>query len=117
MGGPVVREQDVVQRGTLQKQSRWLRQWRPRWTVLTRQFLCTYEYQGEETLGKTPTEFLALRECQTVRSAEDEVGKAHAFRVDGPDRTFFLVAESKDDKERWIGAIGKAMLRGSVLVD
>ena len=117
MGGPVVREQDVVLRGTLKKQSRWLRQWRPRWTVLTRQFLVTYMFEGEETQGRTPTEFLALRDCQTVRSAEDDVGQMHAFRVDGPERTFFLVADTKEEKEKWIGAIGKAMIRGSVMIE
>ena len=68
-------------------------------------------------MGKTPTEFLALRDCQTVRSAEDELGVAHAFRVDGPGRTFFLVAETKEEKERWIGAVGKAMIRGSVMIE
>jgi hypothetical protein len=118
MGGPVVREQDVLLRGSLKKQSRWLRQWRPRWTVLTGQFLCTYEYQGEETLGsRSPTEFLVLRECQTVRSAEDETGHSFAFRVDAPGRTFFLVAENKEDKERWIGAIGKALIRDTVVIE
>jgi hypothetical protein len=68
-------------------------------------------------MGKTPTEYLAIRDCQTVRSADDEVGKPHAFRVDGAERTFFLVAETKEAKERWIGAIGKAMLRGSVMLE
>jgi hypothetical protein len=117
MGGPVVREQDVLLRGHLSKQSRWLLQWRPRWTVLTGQFLCTYEFEGEENLGRSPTEFLALRDCVTVRSAEDEVGKEHAFRVDGAGRTFWLLAGSKEEKEKWIGGIGKAMIRGSVMIE
>ena len=118
MSGPVVREQDVLLSGTLLKQSRFLGQWRSRWMVLTSQFLLSYEYQGQETVGQPPTEFLTLKDCATVRSAEDEVGREHAFKVEGGSRTFMLVASSKLEKEAWIGAVGKAMVkRSGVMLD
>ena len=86
--------------------------------VLTPLFLLSYEYPGHERVGRAPTEFLILKECATVRSAEDETGKVNSFRVDAKDRTFLLVATTKQEKESWIGAIAKAMVsRSNVLID
>jgi len=115
-GGPVVREQDVVKRGALLKRSKFLGAYRPRHMVLTGQFLLSYEYAGQETVGAPATESLVLKECSTVRSAEDETGKSFAFKVESPGRTFLLVAENRDDKEAWIGAIAKCMVSGSASI-
>ena len=117
MPGPVVREQDVVMSASLLKRSKFLGQWRERWMVLTPQFLLSYEYPGHERVGHAPTEFLVLKECVTVRSAEEDTGKAYAFRVDHPDRTFYLAVESKEMKEAWIGAIAKAIIRPTMLIE
>ena len=115
--GPVIRDQDVLLADTLLKQSRFLGVWRERWVVVTKQFICSYAYPGEERVGKTPTEFLAIRDCATIRSAEDETGKPNCFRVDSTSRTLFLVAHSKEQKELWVGVIGRAMVRGSVVCE
>ena len=117
MPGPVVREKDVILSGNLLKRSRFLGQWRQRWIVLTPQFLLSYEFPGHERVGHSPTEFLSLKECATVRSAEEETGKEYAFRVDHPDRTFFLAVESREQKEAWIGAVAKAIIRPTMLID
>ena len=117
MPGPVVREQDVILSGTMQKRSRFLGQWRERWVVLTSQFILSYEYPGHERVGHAPTEFLVLKECVTVKSAEEETGKPYAFRVDHPDRTFYLAVNSKEEKEAWIGAVAKAIVRPTMLID
>ena len=117
MPGPVVREQDIILSANLTKRSRFLGQWRQRWVVLTSQFILTYEYPGHERVGHAPTEFLVLKECSTVRSAEEETGKEFAFRIDHPDRTFFLAVETKEQKEAWIGAVAKAIIRPSMLIE
>ena len=33
------------------------------------------------------------------------------------DRTFYFQAQDNSDKEAWIGALGKAMIKSSVMID
>jgi PH domain len=114
MSGPVIRESDVVFTGSLLKQSKYLKIWKERWMVLTLQFLCSYEYPGEEKYGKTPTEFLLIKDCVSVRSAESASGMQNSFLVETPSRIFYLQAANKTEKEQWIGLIAKAMVKTSV---
>lgn len=46
------------------KQSRFLKDWRRRWVVLTPQYLCSY--RSPETTTQPPTEALRLSDCNTV---------------------------------------------------
>lgn len=80
--------------------------------VLTHSALCSYKNRG---YYEKPTEVLYMNECNTVKSAEDDVQKENAFRVDTPRRVFYLIADSSQDKESWIGHIGRQMVRPSVI--
>merc|ERR1719343_681807 len=106
--------QDILKEGNLVKQSRYLSQWRPRRFVLTNQFLCSFKAPGDY---RNPTEVIRLQECTTVKSCEEEVGKENAFRLEAGGRNFFLIAESNQEKEAWIGIIGRAMVRRTVMVE
>eukprot|EP01056_Protomagalhaensia_sp_Gyna25_P003599 Protomagalhaensia_sp_Gyna_25__3598@NODE_3234_length_668_cov_2_697933_g2710_i0_p1_GENE_NODE_3234_length_668_cov_2_697933_g2710_i0NODE_3234_length_668_cov_2_697933_g2710_i0_p1_ORF_typecomplete_len131_score11_61PH/PF00169_29/2_8e21PH_9/PF15410_6/4_1e09PH_11/PF15413_6/2_2e05PH_13/PF16652_5/4_8e06PH_8/PF15409_6/9_6e06PH_3/PF14593_6/7_4e05PH_15/PF17339_2/0_0015PH_6/PF15406_6/0_036PH_4/PF15404_6/46PH_4/PF15404_6/5_3_NODE_3234_length_668_cov_2_697933_g2710_i0176568 len=101
---------DIIKEGWLLKQSRFLLDWRRRWIVLTKTHLCSYKQPGHY---EHPTEVLPLAHCTTVKSADDDVQKANVFRVDTPTRVFLLVASSMNDKETWIGAIGRQMVQPS----
>eukprot|EP01067_Filipodium_phascolosomae_P008832 Filipodium_phascolosomae@DN7744_c0_g1_i1.p1 len=111
MNGTILAE-DIIREGWLMKQSKHLMEWRRRWCVLTPTRLVTFKKPGSL---KDPTEVLYLRSCSTIRSAEEELGKDYAFRVDTPQRCFFLIAESSADKEAWIGHIGRQMIRPTVV--
>jgi hypothetical protein len=50
-----------------------------------------------------------------VKSADEDVQREFAFRVDTPHRSFFLAASSTAEKESWIGYIGRQMVRPSIL--
>ncbi len=50
---------------------------------------------------------MVLASCTTVKSAEQETGLTNVFRIDSPERVFYLRCESQQDKELWIGAIGR----------
>ena len=52
-----------------------------------------------------------LKDCTTIKSAEDETKKENSFRIDCGERIFFIIANSNTEKESWIGAIGKAMVK------
>merc|ERR1719378_1785701 len=105
---------DIIKEGWLVKQSKHLKDWRRRYVVLTPQYLCTFKNQGDY---RNPTEALRLRECSTVKSADEDTGKENSFRVDTPGRVFYLIADTAADKETWIGHIGRAMVRPTVLTE
>ncbi|EEA04916.1 PH domain-containing protein [Cryptosporidium muris RN66] len=107
----IIRPEDVVKQGWLYKQSRFLKDWRRRWFILTRNYLASFKEQGDFS---SPTESLKLSECLTVRSADEDINRENAFRVDTPHRVFFLIAENPLEKEEWIGQIGRQMIRPTV---
>jgi len=108
----VIDRNDIVKEGSLVKQSMYMKEWRKRWFVLTPQYLCSFKEQGQ---FHNPTEVIRLRECATVKSAEDETGRENSFRVDTPGRTFYLIGDSNTEKESWIGHIGRQMVRPTVM--
>mmetsp|Transcript_34646 Transcript_34646/g.99878 ORF Transcript_34646/g.99878 Transcript_34646/m.99878 type:complete len:121 (-) Transcript_34646:144-506(-) len=108
-----VHRDDIVKQGWLIKKSKFLGEWRRRWFVLTPQYLCSFKAEGEL---RNPTEAIRLRECHCVKTADD-CGKENALRVDAPNRVFYLIADTSEDKEQWIGKIGQLMIRRTVMVD
>lgn len=108
--GVVIRENDILCSGSLEKCSKFLATWKKRHMVLTKDYLCSFEHEGQLS---NPTEVLKLKECQTVKSSEDD---ANTITVQTPERTFQLRAENPQEKERWIGAIGRAMIKQSSLI-
>mmetsp|Transcript_28192 Transcript_28192/g.42600 ORF Transcript_28192/g.42600 Transcript_28192/m.42600 type:complete len:121 (+) Transcript_28192:60-422(+) len=110
----VIHPDDKVKEGWLVKQSKHVKEWRRRWFVLTPQYLCSFKHQGEH---RNPTEWIRLRECSTVKSADEETGKENSLRVDSPTRVFYLIAENAQEKEAWIGQIGRQMVRRTVMVE
>lgn len=110
----VIHRDDVVKEGFLVKQSKHLKDWRRRWFVLTPQYLCSFKSQGEY---RNPTEHIRLRDCSTVKSADEDTGKENSFRVDSPARVFYVIADSSAEKEAWIGHIGRMMVRPTVMTE
>ena len=110
----VIHRDDIVMEGFMVKQSKFMKEWRQRWFVLTPQYLCSFKNQGEY---RNPTEFIRLGDCQTVKSAEDISGKENSICVQTPERAFLLIARTPEEKEQWISRIGRQMVRRAVLVD
>eukprot|EP01068_Selenidium_serpulae_P007489 Selendium_serpulae@DN4726_c0_g1_i3.p1 len=106
--------EEPIKQGWLLKKSRYIGDWRRRWVVLTRSTICAYKNKGAY---EKPTEIIFMNECNTVKSAEDDVHKENSFRVDAKDRIFYFVAEHAQDKESWIGHIGRQMVRPTVMTE
>ena len=64
-----------------------------------------------------PTEVIPINNCCTVKRADDELNQKNSFKVLVQDRTFYFIGADNSDKESWIGALGKAMIKSSVLID
>lgn len=60
-----------------------------------------------------PHGLIDLKDCLTVKSAEEKCGKAHSFEVATPEHTYYMFADDEAAKDEWIGAIGKAIVRYS----
>jgi len=94
--------------GYLIKQSTWMKEWRKRYFILKGSKLF---FAKDNSIS--PHGMIDLSTCQTVKSAEQKAGKKYAFEVSTPDTTYLMVAESDKDKDDWIGAIGRAIVKAS----
>mmetsp|Transcript_25119 Transcript_25119/g.58337 ORF Transcript_25119/g.58337 Transcript_25119/m.58337 type:complete len:121 (+) Transcript_25119:104-466(+) len=110
----IIHRDDIIKEGWMVKQSKYMKEWRKRYFVLTSQYICSFKDQGDI---RNPTEVIRLRECSTVKSADEDTGRDNSFRVDTPDRVFWLIADNATEKESWIGHIGRQMVRPTVLTD
>ena len=63
--------------------------------------------------GAAPHGMIDLAHCMTVKSAELKAKKKHALEVSTPETTFLMFANSEKEKDDWIGAIGRAIVRCS----
>ena len=102
----------VTHEGWVVKQSRTLKRWRKRWLVLSTLSACTYRH---ERVFKNPTERIPIDDFRSITSVEDVPTHPYVFRLDTPRRSFLFSVESKEDRNTWIGAIGRAIARPAVL--
>jgi hypothetical protein len=54
-----------------------------------------------------------LSSCMTVKSAELKAQKRNALEVSTPETTFLMYADSEKEKDDWIGAVGRAIVKSS----
>lgn len=94
--------------GYLTKRSAWLQKWRKRYFVLKGNKLFFMKSPTDEPHGS-----IDLKECLTVKSAEDKINKKYCFEVATPEATYYMYAESEKEKDEWIGNIGRAIVRSS----
>ena len=50
---------------------------------------------------------------QATSYAEEKTNKRYCFEVATPESTFYMYAETEKEKDEWIGAIGRAIVRFS----
>jgi len=93
--------------GWLEKQSRHLKRWKKRWFVLQDSNLYSFK---KEKVYDSPTETIDLKVFSSVKSSEDYTNKPHSFDVYSNDTVFSMVANTENEKEDWIRAIGRAIV-------
>ena len=112
---PKFSKKDILKEGFLEKQSRYLKSWRKRYIILLKTHMLTFSDNSGDY--SAPTENIPINNCCTVKSADDELNLPHTFKVLVSDRTFYFAAGDNSEKEAWIGALGKAMIKTSVMID
>ena len=51
--------------------------------------------------------------CTTVKSADLKSRKRNSFEISTPEITYLLYADTEQEKDDWIGRVGKAIVRCS----
>jgi hypothetical protein len=111
MAEKVVGKVDVSEpdfNGWLTKRSQWLKDWRRRFFFLKGNKLFFSKNPRQEPHG-----VIDLSTCLTVKSAEEKTNKRHCFEVATESATYYMFAETDKEKDEWIGAIGRAIVRYS----
>ena len=116
----VVDIKDKMKEGWLEKESRFRKVLRSRWCVLTVKTLYTFK---EEKMYVDPTEQIDTSLIKTVRTDEKpgnffvsrySIIRYISQRIELSDGSVFIFqAKSFEEKEAWIGAIGKAMIKST----
>ena len=100
---------EITLSGYLTKQSDWLKDWRRRYFILTpnnQLFFCKNEYCA-------PHGRIDLSTCTTVKSADVKSRKKFSFEISTHDKMYLMYADSEKEKDDWIGAVGKSIVRSS----
>jgi hypothetical protein len=94
--------------GHLTKRSQWMYEWRRRFFSLkgSKLFFSTSEFGA-------PHGMIDLSKCMTVKSAELKAGKKNAIEVSTTDTTYYMYADNEQEKDEWIGAIGRSIVQAS----
>ena len=60
-----------------------------------------------------PRGVLDVSRCLSIKGAEDALNKPHAFEISTSEHAMFFVADTEKEKEDWINAVGRAIVRHS----
>lgn len=98
--------------GWLTKQGEYIKTWRRRWFVLKQGkiFWFKTEFVTPESI---PRGVIDVNKCLSIKGAEDTVNKPFAFEVSTNNESMFFIAESEKEKEDWINAVGRAIVKHS----
>lgn len=101
----------IIHQDWIHKRSRHLQKWRKRWMVLTESHLMTFKSEN----SKKPTEKISLQDCSTIKTVDEEIKVPFSFRLDSTQCRFYFKADNHITKEKWIGTIGRYMVKKRVL--
>lgn len=63
--------------------------------------------------SSVPRGIIEVNRCLSIKGAEDTINKPHAFEISTSDANMFFIADSDKEKEDWINAVGRAIVRHS----
>lgn len=61
----------------------------------------------------TPRGVIDVHRCLSIKGAEDTINRPHAFELSTAEEAMFFIADSDKEKEDWINAVGRAIVRHS----
>lgn len=98
--------------GWLMKQGAHIKTWRRRWFVLKAGKIFWFKSEQLDPSCE-PRGAIDVSKCLSVKGAEDAINKPFAFEVSSNFETMYFIADTDKEKEDWINAIGRAIVRHS----
>lgn len=98
--------------GWLMKQGEYLKTWRRRWFVLKQGHIFWF-LDEHVTKASKPRGIILVSSCLTIKGAEDVLNKPHAFELSTSHETMYFIADNDKEKEDWINAVGRSIVRHS----
>ncbi|KAG2491125.1 hypothetical protein HYH03_010569 [Edaphochlamys debaryana] len=98
--------------GWLQKQGEYIKTWRRRWFVMKQGKIFWFKSEVV-TPDSIPRGVVDVNKCLSIKGAEDTINKANAFEISTQTESMFFIADSDKEKEDWINAIGRAIVKHS----
>jgi hypothetical protein len=90
----------------------YIKTWRRRWFVLKAGKM--FWFKSDEVLPSSiPRGVIEVSKCLSIKGAEDVVRRPHAFELSTTEDVMFFLADSDKEKEDWINAVGRAIVRHS----
>jgi hypothetical protein len=98
--------------GWLNKQGEFIKTWRRRWFIL-KQGKIFWFMSDAVTQETIPRGVIDINKCLSIKGAEDTINKPFAFEVSTNSDSMFFIAETEKEKEDWINAVGRAIVKHS----
>uniref|UniRef100_A0A7S0MXT0 PH domain-containing protein n=1 Tax=Pyramimonas obovata TaxID=1411642 RepID=A0A7S0MXT0_9CHLO len=98
--------------GWLMKQGAWIKTWRRRWFVMKDGLIFWFK-TDKVTQSSVPRGIVQVNKCLSVKGAEEVLNKPFSFEISTRENTQYFVADSDKEKEDWINAVGRAIVRQS----
>ena len=93
-------ENNKIREGTLQKRSKYLKQWRQRWIVLTFNFLISFKSRDCKEISEV-IEISTIENYKSYINTTSEMVPA-AFKIKSGDNLMYLCAKDAEEKWSWI---------------
>ncbi|GLC34104.1 hypothetical protein PLESTF_000169000 [Pleodorina starrii] len=98
--------------GWLQKQGEYIKTWRRRWFVMKQGKIFWFK-SDVVTPDSVPRGVIDVNKCLSIKGAEDTLNKANAFEISTHAESMYFIADTDKEKEDWINAIGRAIVKHS----
>lgn len=98
--------------GWLQKQGDIIKTWRRRWFVMKQGKIFWFK-DDVVTPDSVPRGVIDVNKCLSIKGAEDTINKPNAFEISTQSESMFFIADVDKEKEDWINAIGRAIVKHS----
>merc|ERR1712023_225794 len=99
----------ITKEGYAYKESRLLKSWKKRWTVLTDGNIYTFK---DKQRYVSPTEVISLHKTVSIRVEEDEKKKmSNVVKVQTKDNAFYFSFNSPSEAQEWVQLMSKNMAK------
>ena len=101
--------QHKIKEAMVWKKSRYLKEWRERWVVLTENNVYSFE---KKQVYRNPTEVLPVAEIETLKLYhQEQQERPFSFRLESKNLNFYLSCSNNQEKWSWVSAVERMIDR------